>query len=195
MERRCSFEGCANKHRAHGLCSSHLDQLARGKELTPLRGPHGQLHETCTVPGCTNKHAANGLCAGHKTQRQRDKPLTPLPKRGPPKLRFTDERGYVWIKRPDHPNAKRNNAKKGSTNGYVQEHIFVMSELLGRPLRPEESVHHRNGLRDDNRPANLELWSRHQPTGARVADRVAWARWLLEQYGNEFPPEHTDRQG
>ncbi len=68
-----------------------------------------------------------------------------------------------------------------------------MSELLGRPLRPEESVHHRNGLRDDNRPANLELWSRHQPTGARVADRVAWARWLLEQYDDESPPEPTDQ--
>jgi hypothetical protein len=34
----CSFDGCTNLHRARGLCSSHLDQLARGKELTPLLG-------------------------------------------------------------------------------------------------------------------------------------------------------------
>jgi hypothetical protein len=42
-----------------------------------------------------------------------------------------------------------------------------MEELLGRHLLTEESVHHRNGVRDDNRPENLELWTRAQPTGIR----------------------------
>jgi hypothetical protein len=61
-----------------------------------------------------------------------------------------------------------------------------MARQLGRPLRPDESVHHRNGLRADNRPQNLELWSRHQPTGARVVDKVAWAVSLLRLYRPEL---------
>jgi hypothetical protein len=57
-----------------------------------------------------------------------------------------------------------------------------MEEMLGRRLLPKESVHHRNGVRDDNRPANLELWTRPQPTGIRVSDAIAWAREILARY-------------
>jgi hypothetical protein len=49
-------------------------------------------------------------------------------------------------------------------------------------LLAEESVHHRNGVREDNRPENLELWTRPQPTGIRVSDAVAWAREILDRY-------------
>jgi hypothetical protein len=58
-----------------------------------------------------------------------------------------------------------------------------MAEMLGRPLLPDEEVHHKNGLREDNRPANLELWSTSQPKGKRVVDLVVWAQELLVQYG------------
>ena len=57
-----------------------------------------------------------------------------------------------------------------------------MSELLGRPLRDGESVHHRNLLKDDNRPENLELWSTSQPQGQRVEDKLRWAREFLALY-------------
>lgn len=83
-------------------------------------------------------------------------------------------RGYMMIFSPEHPRAD-----KGK---YVFEHVLVMEQILGRYLLPGENVHHRNGVRDDNRPENLELWTRPQPIGIRVSDAVAWAREVLARY-------------
>jgi hypothetical protein len=59
-----------------------------------------------------------------------------------------------------------------------------MEELLGRFLEPDESVRHRNGVRDDKRPENLELWTR-PPSGIRVSDAIEWARMILDRYDAE----------
>ncbi|KAF2774639.1 HNH endonuclease signature motif containing protein [Streptomyces sp. OM5714] len=87
--------------------------------------------------------------------------------------------GYRLTRMPEHPNSQR-------STGYVMEHIVVMTEHLGRPLLPGETVHHKNGVRDDNRIENLELWSTSQPYGQRVADKVEWAKQILALYGPDF---------
>jgi hypothetical protein len=71
-----------------------------------------------------------------------------------------DPKGYVFIRCPDphHPDAK-------SKPGWIAEHVWVMSQVLGRPLRKGESVHHRNNINHDNRPENLQLW--HPPAQGR----------------------------
>lgn len=93
----------------------------------------------------------------------------------PEGFKYIDKKGYVLIKCSDHPRA----SNKGK---YVFEHILVMEKKLGRYLDVGENVHHINGIRDDNRVSNLELWIRPQPSGVRVEDAVKWAKEILRKY-------------
>ena len=69
-----------------------------------------------------------------------------------------DKNGYVIL-------------SKGGKSGYGQpQHRAVMEEIIGRKLEPYETVHHKNGIRHDNRPENLELWSSRHGRGHRVED-------------------------
>lgn len=81
---------------------------------------------------------------------------------------------YVYYK--VHPYADR--------SGRVLEHRIIFEQKLGRYLLPFESVHHKNSVRNDNRIENLELWSKSQPTGARVENLVEWAKEILKLYGD-----------
>lgn len=87
--------------------------------------------------------------------------------------RIKHKSGYVLVRRPDHP---------ANNNGYVPEHRLVMEQYIGRHLLPQETVHHKNGKRSDNRLENLELWCSSHPPGQRVADLVTWAKEILNTY-------------
>ena len=64
------------------------------------------------------------------------------------------------------------------------EHRVAMELHLGRALQGHESVHHKDGDRLNNDLSNLELWSKSQPAGQRVEDKVRWAREILALYGD-----------
>jgi hypothetical protein len=93
------------------------------------------------------------------------------------------------------PNIRKINPKfSGSLrkDGYISilingrrklQHTLTMEKFIGRELYKNESIHHKNGVRNDNRIENLELWTNNQPSGQRVEDKINWAVNFLNLYG------------
>lgn len=63
---------------------------------------------------------------------------------------------YLYILKHNHPFATK--------QGYVAEHRLIMEDRIGRYLRPDEDVHHINGVTTDNRPENLQLLTHAEHT-------------------------------
>lgn len=94
------------------------------------------------------------------------------------KVAHLDKYGYVMVPGLGHPNSEK--------GGRIREHILIVSNFLRRPLFEHENIHHKNGVRDDNRIENLELWSTSQPSGQRVEDKIQWCKEFLKQYGVKY---------
>ena len=111
------------------------------------------------------------MCSAHWQRDRKGQDMTaPIITLGPRGEGYIDKAGYRII----------------SVNGVkIPEHRHVMQEHLGRELMSHESVHHKNGVRNDNRLENLELWSKAQPYGQRVSDKIEWAKEILALYGED----------
>ena len=174
---QCSIEDCDRKIVAHGWCELHYERWrAHGDPLITMR----KASALCSVLGCNRKARRRGWCDAHYSRwYKHGDPLTlliPHREKGVPGSSRKNKDGYVIRHFPEHPNAWK--------AGKVMEHVMVMTEHIGRALFPDETVHHKYGIKDDNRIENLELWSSSHPPGQRVEDKVQWAKKILERYDN-----------
>ena len=168
----CAAEKCSNPVRAtHGrkycsrLCGKSSHALLAYQRQKASNGPL-----ICVTCGAEIKHRrADALYCSIECKSPNKRGDRRPSKRSPiGSLRLTPQ-GYVDIK---------------ADSGWKRRHRFVMEQHIGRQLSKDNTVHHKNGVRTDNRIENLELWSSSQPSGQRVVDKLTWARELIATYGD-----------
>jgi HNH endonuclease len=176
MSNQCSVANCERDAEGRGWCHAHLLRWLRLGDVLADRPIGRRVNDACTVAACGRPATKNQMCQTHNDRKrkfgdvQADKPIREVAGTG-----YLNH-GYLVVPVP----AELRYLADGETA--TGEHRFVMAQHLGRALRADESVHHRNGDRLDNRIENLELWSRWQPSGQRLEDKIRWAVELLETY-------------
>lgn len=162
---KCSKENCEGEIYLKGLCGTHYR-----KQL--------ELEDSgvyCSVEGCGRRHHGQSFCRKHfmEFKRKHSKKMV-----NQPSYRYKTSGGYIILYLPDYSNS---NGK-----GCILEHRFVMENHLNRHLDHKETVHHKNGIKDDNRIENLELWASKHPPGQRVSDQLKWAHEFIEKYEENY---------
>ncbi len=139
------------------------------------------MSQECSIARCEKPRAKRRrMCYMHyqRTRRHGDPLTTKNRARGSGSI---NSEGYVTVVCPaEFAPMGQGNGTNGSRRVLLSR--LVMAQHLGRLLYPEETVHHKDGDKLNNRLDNLELRTGAHGKHQSIEDAVAWARTLLERY-------------
>lgn len=116
--------------------------------------PHGRIDRTPTEKELAAYKRNGQRRKGQKVSAETRKKISEAHKLSGIGHKKKRRDGYIAIYFPDHP--------KATKEGYIMEHDLMMECLIGRWLREDECVHHKNFIRDDNRTDNLQLMTKRE---------------------------------
>lgn len=181
-----------------------LEHVVGGVELREMIESGKTLQEVADIvySRCGRRWSTAGvskLCAKHSIEMPKSGPRSGHLHKGWKGGKTVNNAGYVEIYCPNHPNARKHNK-------YVLEHRLVMEAVLGRFLEKSEVVHHKNEVKTDNRPENLELFGSNKEHLAATLkgrcpkwteegkDRIRAANRLRTGYKIELSEESRQRR-